>query len=214
MALRGAAFAEVPLCPSQGLTTISGTVHDFSCNAWSKTTGRRPQPSECVACHVSTQPSNWVHTLSSVTYTPYYSSGNQPGPRSKLCLSCHDGTVAIDNFAGNTLPSSSGFISATNQIGGNGSLKNDHPIGLLYNSAMASADSSLYDPATKTVTFNDPKNGPITGSIANMMLFDGTTSGGQMECSTCHDVHNYLGTVKLLKVTTAGSAICLTCHNK
>ncbi len=67
----------------------------------------------CVFCHT---PHNatlgvtplWNRKLSSATYTPYSSSSldaetilggplGQPGGSSKLCLSCHDGTLAIGN---------------------------------------------------------------------------------------------------------------------
>ncbi len=67
----------------------------------------------CIFCHT---PHNatlgitplWNRKLSSATYTPYSSSSldaetilggplGQPGGSSKLCLSCHDGTLAIGN---------------------------------------------------------------------------------------------------------------------
>ena len=41
--------------------------------------------------------------------------------------------------------------------------------------------------------------------------------GGKLECSSCHDVHNTFtadGGAMLVKVTQAGSAICLACHDK
>jgi predicted CXXCH cytochrome family protein len=38
----------------------------------------------------------------------------------------------------------------------------------------------------------------------------------QVECASCHDVHNTFTatTDKLVKITRAGSAICLACHIK
>jgi predicted CXXCH cytochrome family protein len=38
---------------------------------------------------------------------------------------------------------------------------------------------------------------------------------GKLECASCHDVHNtFTNGGKLLKVTAAGSAICIACHDK
>lgn len=67
----------------------------------------------CVYCHTphgGTKGATplWNRKLSSATYTPYTSSSldaaailggplGQPGGSSKLCLSCHDGTLAIGN---------------------------------------------------------------------------------------------------------------------
>jgi len=38
--------------------------------------------------------------------------------------------------------------------------------------------------------------------------------GGQVQCASCHDVHNGSGVEKLLRKTNVASALCLTCHNK
>jgi len=67
----------------------------------------------CVFCHTPHGATNnasplWNRTLSSATYLPYTSASldsqvirgaplEQPGGSSKLCLSCHDGTLAIGN---------------------------------------------------------------------------------------------------------------------
>ena len=37
---------------------------------------------------------------------------------------------------------------------------------------------------------------------------------GQMECSSCHDVHDELGNTALLRKSNTQSALCLTCHDK
>ncbi len=49
----------------------------------------------------------WNHEVTTAIYTVYSSPTmdvpvGQPGGISKLCLSCHDGTVAVDNFGGTT----------------------------------------------------------------------------------------------------------------
>lgn len=192
--------------------TITGSAHDFTSQAWS---GGRI----CVACHTPhksdtsvTDAPLWNHTLTTATYTLYSSptlngTVSQPGGNSKLCLSCHDGTVAVNSFGGTT---GSTMISAANNIGTN--LKASHPIGFTYDTALATADGSLHDPATKTVTIGSGAQ-TRTGTLTAMLL-----TNNKMECNSCHDVHNTftVGTngSGLVKVDSAGSKICLACHNK
>jgi predicted CXXCH cytochrome family protein len=191
--------------------TITGSAHDFTAKSWS---GGRI----CVACHAThntntsvTDAPLWSHALSTATYTLYSSAtmnatSGQPSGLSKLCLSCHDGTVAVDSFGGKT---GTTMITAGNNVGT--ALNNDHPIGFTYNTALASADGSLYDPSAKTVTIGSGGQ-TKTGTIGATMLYN-----GKLECSSCHDVHNTFtagSSGNLLKVSDAGSAICLACHNK
>lgn len=190
--------------------TIAGSAHDFSTAAWS---GEQV----CIACH-NPQDANasvivapqWNHTLSTQTYALYSTpslkaSIGQPGMRSKLCLSCHDGTVAVDSFGG---AAGSQYISRANNIGA--TLKDDHPIGFVYDTALANLNGTLFDPSTRSVTIGSGGT-THTGTIAALMLY-----GGQLECSSCHDVHNKYtaGTTGLMKLGSTGSAICTACHNK
>lgn len=172
----------------------------------------------CNICHAphtsSTVYPLWNHSLTMATYTLYGSSTmnaivGQPGSVSKLCLSCHDGTLAINDFVGHT-----GATPTTKLSGGKNymgtDLSNDHPVGITYDTALAASDGALFDPATKNVTIGSVIN--KTGTIAATMLVD-----GKVECTSCHDVHNIytVGITKaLIKVDLAGSAICLVCHNK
>jgi predicted CXXCH cytochrome family protein len=129
----------------------------------------------------------------------------QPGTTSKLCLSCHDGTVAVDSFGGVTgtkpiVPGSPSLVGTD--------LSNDHPIGFTYGPALVALD-----PGLKAVTSAATIGAGNTGTIESKMLFS-----GKLECASCHDVHNSLsGTAvsnKLLRITTTGSALCTTCHLK
>jgi hypothetical protein len=197
--------------------TIIGSAHDFSTTGWSG-------GQICVACHT---PHNanitvadaplWNHTLTTKVYQLYtsptlQSTPGQPSGASKLCLSCHDGTVALDSFGGAT---GTTFINAQYAIGSTASndLQNDHPISITYNTALATADGGLHDPATRTVTVGSGTQ-TRNGTIDAVMLYS-----GQIQCASCHDVHNTFTVAgingdPLLKVSKAGSAICLTCHNK
>ncbi len=185
LALPGAAFA-------QG---IDGTDHDFSAS-WSG-------GEICLPCHTPhfadttvTDAPLWNHELTTQTFTLYTSTTlnaalAQPAGISKLCLSCHDGQTAMDNFGGAT--------GGTEIIGGAGDLDvdltDDHPVSFTYDTALSTADGGLHDPATTTAVSD--------------LLF-----GGEVECASCHDVHNGAGIAMLLRLSNAESALCLTCHDK
>jgi len=178
---------------------ITGSGHDFSGNAWSG-------GEICIVCHTphnGTAVANaplWNHEVTTATFTVYTSptldaTVAQPSSNSLLCLSCHDGTVALESFGGNT---GTNFITGSALVGTN--LGNDHPISFTYNTALATTDGELADPATA--------NSGLGGTINADMLFSGT-----MECASCHDVHNnQFGS--FLRLSNAGSALCLTCHSK
>ncbi|MCF8378921.1 MAG: cytochrome c3 family protein [Bacteroidales bacterium] len=189
---------------------ISGTSHDFSGETWASTNKM------CFVCHtphhamagVSDAPL-WNHELTSVAGYSTYSSPTfdshggttitDPSSSSKLCLSCHDGTVAIENFGGTTTGSS--MMPASGIIGSGGDMTKEHPISFEYTQALAIIDGGLHDP---TIT-----NSGLGSTITNDMLF-----ANKMECASCHDVHNSLGVPNLLRMANINSELCLTCHDK
>ena len=125
------------------------------------------------------------------------STPGQPTGTSLLCLSCHDGTVALENYGGAT--GGSAYVT-TGLVGTD--LSNDHPISITYDDVMAGNDGGLNLPSSTASTVT------ATGSIQDDLLFS-----DQIQCASCHDVH---GTAfpSLLRVDNAGSALCLLCHNK
>ncbi len=193
---------------------IVGSKHDFSTSGPSATYKSATQTQTCIYCHAPHNTSStsllWNHAETAATFTLYSNStmqavAGQPGGVSKLCLSCHDGTVAVDSFGGAT-----GTKLATGSALLGTSLANDHPIGFTYDAALATSDGGLKNPATATVTLGTTG---VSGTIADKMLF-----AGKMECASCHDVHNGTArtavTDKLVTLTTAGSALCIACHTK
>lgn len=191
---------------------ISGTAHDFSTETWAPA-----QNKMCAVCHtthnataVASAPL-WDHQVTAVaTYTTYTSPSfdnhggttiTDPGASSKLCLSCHDGTIALENFGGIT--SGSNWIDPAYRIGGasGDNLANEHPISFDYTTALSVLDGGLHDPATA--------NTSLGGTIANDLLF-----ANKMECASCHDVHNKYNVPSLLKMDNTNSELCLTCHDK
>ena len=196
---------------------LSLSHHDFSGASWSN-------GEMCLPCHT---PHNanmevpnstlWNHQVTSATYQIYASPTlnafpGQPTGKSKLCLSCHDGTVAVDNHSGNT--TGTRFIGP-GSMGVN--LGVHHPISFTYNSALAASDGELNDPS---VTMSG-----LGGTIQQDLL-----ENNVMQCTSCHDVHIsrntqgcigchdmhgniYLQTLSLWK-SNDGSGLCLTCHVK
>lgn len=185
--------------------TIVGSKHDFSTQAWNTSVGSQI----CIVCHtphnaslVVTDAPLWNHGTTATTYTLYASSTlnstmSQPDASSKLCLSCHDGTVALENYG--TTTNGTHFITGDHNLG-NG-LNNDHPVSFTYDAALSTADGGLKNPATAL--------SGLGGTIAQNMLF-----GGKMQCASCHDVHNTAGQPSLLVKSNSISALCLTCHDK
>jgi predicted CXXCH cytochrome family protein len=186
--------------------TIVGSAHDFSTQTWNTTS------EICIVCHTPhnaniTVPNTplWNHALTQTASFTLYSSSTfngassigQPDASSKLCLSCHDGTVALENFG--TTTTGTHFIGGIDNLGTD--LSNDHPISFDYDAALAAADPGLFNP-------NTTQSG-LGGTISSTMLF-----GGKMQCASCHDVHNSGGVNHLLLKSNTASALCLTCHNK
>jgi len=191
---------------------MSGTAHDFTGATWNATAGEM-----CNVCHTPHNSNGaagaplWNHTSTTATYTLYTSNSldaatGQPAGTSKLCLSCHDGTIGLDEFGGAT-PASPVLMTGNALFGTD--LSNDHPISFTYNTALATADGELVDPVLAS-------SSGLGTTIEADMLF-GTAGAKTMECASCHDVHNAIDTAPgqgLLLKSNAASALCLTCHAK
>lgn len=173
----------------------------------------------CLPCHAPHGNQNktlgfqtvlWNHSVPTNTYVVYSNPASmdavvgQPSGATKLCLSCHDGTVALDSFSRATgthfMKSGTGtvpmFTFGTN-------LSATHPLSFTYDTALATADGELFDPSDATHLT------ALGGTIAEDLLI-----GGKFECASCHDVHNKDGNDALLYIPNDESALCLTCHDK
>jgi predicted CXXCH cytochrome family protein len=178
---------------------IANSAHDFSNYGWSN-------GEICLPCHT---PHNadvtelnaplWNHEVTEAAFITYDSPTMKVTPLtprgpSKLCLSCHDGTVAVDSFGGAT---GANYVSGPLLIGAD--LSNDHPISVYWSHQNTLTNGTCIECHNPSPTdFN-----PI------LPLFD-----RYIECSTCHDPHNKSGNVKLLRKPLAGSEICFHCHGK
>ncbi|MCP4251152.1 MAG: hypothetical protein GY778_29290 [bacterium] len=157
----------------------------------------------CLPCHT---PHNallygdenvlWNHAETGVTFTMYSDTAGQPEGPSKMCLGCHDGVTAIDNYGGN---GGTGIVINTSAALGD-DLSNDHPIGIEY-------------PTARPAEYNDPTTfDPGINSGPGVRL---VTIGGldRVECTSCHEPHNN-GLGNFLRVPLQESYICLQCHIK
>lgn len=210
--LAGTALA---LLPAASWATIVGSPHDFTAKSWNA------RASLCGPCHQvhNTDPAQliplWTHRNTTASFTPYSSgtlqaSVGQPDGSSKACLSCHDGTVAVNDYGGNVQGNTPEYIPTDARIGAGGDLHTTHPISFVYDAALASRDGFLQDPTTTTV--------PLLG---NKTIDQGMLQGHKLQCSSCHDVHKQKGTSATSGIMVviggsagAGSLLCRTCHIK
>ena len=183
---------------------ISNTVHNLSVSG--PGTIKASSESEiCIFCHTPHNSSPhqplWNRPDPGLNYTLYNSSTTQaipgqPTGASILCLSCHDGTIALGNVLSRAVPiSMSGGI--TTLPSGNTNLttdlSDDHPVSFTYNSSLAIADGQLADPAT------------LTGQVQ--------LENQQLQCTACHNPHQNLY-ANFLVVSNQYSDLCNHCHQR
>lgn len=198
------------LCVSSasGQTDIPSSVLNSSHNLTASGTGpvKSADTRPCLFCHISHSGYSvtgylWNHPASTAIYTPYQSttmnatSGNPAAGISKLCLSCHDGTIAISQTVATGTVPVSGSMAANDVTGPD--LGRHHPIGI-----RPVDDGQLYAGLTQT---------PAVSSDPAVKL-----PGNQVECTSCHDPHvENVDTVRMrfLVRSNQNSAICLACHD-
>ncbi len=158
----------------------------------------------CIFCHTPHQSSPivplWNRSMPLDAYTPYSSRAldadpGQPTGVSKMCLSCHDGTIALGAVLSRPLPITmrSGVTTMPDGRSNLGTdLSDDHPVSFRYTSTLAAKDPHLRPPA----------------SLPHEVRLD---SNGELQCTTCHDPHNNaLG--QFLVMHNGNSDLCRACH--
>lgn len=226
--------AMMALMPMSSQASIVGSKHDFYSytNYWiggSVNWVGASRTNVCGECHTihhapdSARGPLWIHTPTAQTFKTYDQGASETFPNgvtvslgssSKTCLGCHDGSVAVNSTDSET----GGLISTTNKggtavyiassgipitvSGSQDDLTHMHPIGVNYASCIAALPTGELNPTTTPIA---------SGTIANAML-----KNGNVECSSCHDIHRTIGTANSSGIYTvaSGQTLCLTCHNK
>lgn len=192
---------------------ITNSGHDFSSYSWSG--GEICKP--CHTPHFANAAAGalWNHALTNASYTLFDGSAGTTADFdrvSRLCMSCHDGTVALDSFGGTT---GTNFIPGSARIGTD--LSNDHPIGK--EAIYPTAGNTRFKPATLSTTGGGGYQiaGPnATDSKLRLQAWVDTAGATQqvVGCSTCHQVHNAGNFDYMLRFSNSGSKVCLACHIK
>ena len=189
--------------------TVVGSPHDLT----TRPDTARQNGEICIYCHTphhaKDEPADYsplwnAGVQTSETFTPYSSStldadiGDPLVGPSRLCISCHDGTIAVDIALNDA---STRRIAGAREIGVGGTLASDHPIGFDY-VAVAATDDEIKPASTEF----------STGTISDFLFTSGSEQ--MMTCATCHDVHEWGSGHMFLHVDNAGSALCFNCHIK
>jgi len=160
----------------------------------------------CIFCHTPhnaapVQPL-WNRNTPTSAYTVYssnslHASPGQPTGSSKLCLSCHDGTIALGSVLSREQPiGMAGGITTlppgSSNLGTD--LSDDHPISFVYDVNLAARNPKLRLP---------------TGLPPTVKL----DYRQEMQCTTCHDAHDNTNG-SFLVMDNTNSQLCRSCHNQ
>lgn len=198
--------AALVLVATSAFAGITNSKHDFSATGSSSAYGNAATAGTqiCVYCHTphnaKTSALLWNRNNGgavtvynkAVSGTLNFDAITGIGATSTLCLSCHDGTVAVDSFASNAGNAATKLTGAAN-LGA--TLTDDHPIGFSYGTQ---SDTDIV----------------AAGGTTPLPLFVNGALIDSMECATCHDVHGKNNVAKFLRIDNAGSNLCINCHTK
>jgi predicted CXXCH cytochrome family protein len=191
--------------------------HNMAPGSGSTITGNLGSP--CMYCHAPHSGINgtagvlgtplWDQKLSTATYQMYTSSTmtvnqtHQPllGSNSTLCLSCHDGTVAVGTLTPYGQVSMSQPLSSTSaNLGTN--MQSTHPFSFV---PPIKAASDLW----ASVSATPPSTQDTTGAVQLI--------NGNVECGSCHNPHvQYIdpnGNFLVINNSTGGNLLCVACHS-
>ncbi len=134
-------------------------------------------------------------------------AGQRPTGYSRLCLSCHDGTVALGNVInapgsggylgrvpmtgnlgpGGTIPQGSGDLTGdTRRLGLD--LRNDHPISFAFDQALVAKDQELVNPGPP-LQYPAKVSDPTPLSPARRYPGNDPNVYDSVQCTSCHNPH-------------------------
>ncbi len=177
---------------------VAGSKHDLSVTGpgvYRAASERNP----CVFCHISHRSGTGLTNRPDIGggHRPYDSStmSTRPGAptgASRLCLSCHDGTIAVGRTRNGEIAMMGGSspiaVGRKSNLGTD--LRGSHPISF----RPAPGRRSALPPSGDAVKLD---------------------RSGEVQCTSCHDPHAEWGDPqvgKFLVKPSAGAALCTTCH--
>jgi predicted CXXCH cytochrome family protein len=200
---------------------VKDTKHNFTSPASSPNAYFFGTRQVCVFCHTThngdqTMGALWNHeTNPSQSYDMYDSptidmpQSNSPHKGSLVCLSCHDGTIAVNSL--NNLPGpegagnfgtpggsaldGAGRLTTSSDAYVGTDLSDDHPVGITYNASL--------DPTGFVAKTGD------TAAYPDRLLSEGL----YVECISCHNPHDDTYSDFLVE-SNANSDLCTRCHTK
>ncbi len=214
---------------SARVSDIRNTKHNFSSSVTpnilgggdTRTVSSTDEAEICVFCHTphganQSEGPLWNREIPASSSYTIYASGSidatieQPNGVSKLCLSCHDGSIAIGSVRNRS--GSGGFQATAIAMQGTGAggvmapgegnntgysrflgtdLSNDHPISLTYNQALFVADGEMRDPTQDPIRVRGLSPRPQLQDIHLQPAVGNapTADNGQVQCISCHDPH-------------------------
>lgn len=207
---------------SSALAAVKDTKHNFTSQSTSPNAYFYGTRQVCVFCHTPHNADASIgllfnHEVNQAQSYGMYGSNTMDMPQSAsphkgslVCLSCHDGTIAVNSLnnvpgpegagtfgtpvvgsgldgAGKLLPSSDAYVGVD--------LSDDHPVGITYNAAL---DPTGFVPKT-----GNPANYP------DKLLSEGL----YVECVSCHNPHDNSYSDFLIE-SNENSALCDRCHTK
>lgn len=234
-----------------GLFVLSGSVsaavvgskHDLTSATGTAAQTTAATAEVCVFCHTPhgsnaavTAAPLWNKSAPAAgSFTDYTSStldgtADLTNSVSLACLSCHDGTQAMDtvlnapstaasynyNPAGAEIDAGAvGVMTGTPVPVLGTDLRDDHPVSVEYaggganfGTAYVINDAAYADSAFEAVTLSASGKSMAGGSLP---LYD-KAGVAFVECASCHDPHS--SNVSFLRISNAASAVCTTCHVK
>ncbi len=205
IAVATAITMSVAWCPhiALGQQRVVDTLHNLSTSGPGEVRAESEEQI-CIFCHAPHNTSGvaplWNREAPLSNYTIYRSSTfdadpGQPTGSSKLCLSCHDGTIALGRVlsrADRIRMVGSDFMPAgLSNLGTD--LSDDHPVSFHYTTGLAASDRQLESPDTLPAEVKLDRS-------------------GQFQCTTCHDPHHNRFRM-FLTMTDAFGSLCIACHD-
>ncbi len=186
--------------------SVVNTVHNLSVNGPGEIKALN-EGRVCIFCHTShnAKPRSplWNRQDPGTYYTIYdnnisstfQATTGQPDGSSVMCLSCHDGTIALGKVLSE--PEEISFGGGISSMPNGKSnlqtdLSDDHPVSFEYTQSLAATDGQL-------------KDKPVFPAHVDKF--------SKVQCVSCHDPHK--NPFKMfLNTTSEYSAICMNCHDR